>query len=45
MLKKIEDLKKEMAEKAAEDAKKKADFDAYVKAGDAAVPKKITKRL
>ncbi|MFT4600729.1 MAG: epidermal growth factor receptor substrate 15, partial [Arenicella sp.] len=40
MLKKIEDLKKEMAEKAAEDAKKKADFDAYVKAGDLAVPKK-----
>jgi len=39
MLKKIEDLKKEMAEKAEEDAKKKADFDAFVKAGDGNVSK------
>lgn len=39
MLKKIEDLKKEMAEKANEDAKKKADFDAYVASGDKAMAK------
>ncbi len=39
MLKKIEDLKKEMAEKAEEDAKKQADFDAYVKTADAALSK------
>lgn len=40
MLKKIEDLKKEMAEKADEQAKKQADFDAYVKTADAALTKK-----
>jgi len=39
MQKKIEKLKNEMAEKAEEDAKKKADFDAFVKAGDAGVSK------
>ena len=39
MLKKIEDLKKQMAEKKEEEAKKKADFDAYVKAGDLAMTK------
>lgn len=39
MLKKIEDLKKEMAEKAEEDAKKKADFDAFVAAGDRDISK------
>lgn len=36
MLKKIEDLKKQLAEKADEEAKKQADFDAYVKTADAA---------
>ncbi|MEO9532737.1 MAG: hypothetical protein ABJG68_17080 [Crocinitomicaceae bacterium] len=39
MLAKIEKLKKELAEKAEEEAKKKEDFDAYVKTGNNALGK------